>query len=99
MSTTLTPSSGPMVMSAPDADGAFARAAFPDLVTAGRPEDQGQRAYGGMRERQHRCVPAKAGIIRCALSFGRIVQDLPSNEPSLRAQRSNPSCRVKKEWI
>src|SRR6266550_2811365 len=59
MSTTLMPSSGPMVTLAPDADGAFARAAF--LVTAGRPEDQGQRAYGGMRERQHRCVPANAG--------------------------------------
>jgi len=61
MSTTLMPSSGPMVWFAPDADGAFARAAFPDLVTAGRPEDQGHPAYGRMRERQHRRGPGERG--------------------------------------
>src|SRR5216684_1819123 len=59
MSTTLMPSSGPMVTLAPDAHGAFARAAFPDLVTAGRPEDQGRQAYGRMRECQHRRRPGE----------------------------------------
>src|SRR6266852_9828595 len=57
MSMTLTPSSGPMVWSAPDAR-SFDGAIIPGLVTSARPEDQGQQAYGRMREGH---TPRRAG--------------------------------------
>src|SRR6266568_7458381 len=79
MSTTLMPSSGPMVTLAPDADGAFARAAF--LVTAGRPEDQGRQAYGRMRECQHRRRPGeRRDPYAVPYRLGTLSKAFPSNE-------------------
>src|SRR6266436_2112609 len=93
MSMTLTPSSGPMASFAPDARAVSSTAPrrFPDLVTSGPPEDQGQQAYSvytcgllrGLQQRHVICDRSAAHVEDaselCVLdlhALGRLTQQL-----------------------